>query len=110
MGDGAAIFVVFVGIYFTLTLATLNMSWHERGAPFDDDVWELYDLSKDPNELVNLAARPDAAVTMARLDTPSPSEKRPGAMWPSVAAVIPRTMGVRVWIGSTPVAISSRVV
>src|SRR5262249_4819278 len=24
MGDGAAIFVVFVGIYFTLTLATLN--------------------------------------------------------------------------------------
>jgi arylsulfatase A-like enzyme len=30
---------------------------HERGSSFDDDVWELYDLSKDPNELVNLATQ-----------------------------------------------------
>ena len=48
--------------------------------------------------------------TIARLDTPRPSEKRPGAAWPRVAAVIPSTIGVRVWIGSTPVAISRRVV
>jgi arylsulfatase A-like enzyme len=30
---------------------------HERGTSFDDDRWELYDLSKDPNELDDLAAR-----------------------------------------------------
>lgn len=30
---------------------------HERGSSFDDDVWELYDVSKDVNELVNLAAQ-----------------------------------------------------
>jgi len=29
---------------------------HERGKPFDTDQWELYDLSTDPNELVDLAA------------------------------------------------------
>lgn len=33
---------------------------HERGRPFDEDRWELYDLAKDPNELVDLAAsQPD---------------------------------------------------
>ncbi|MDX2165458.1 MAG: arylsulfatase [Deltaproteobacteria bacterium] len=30
---------------------------HERGTPFEDDVWELYDLSSDPNELHDLAAQ-----------------------------------------------------
>lgn len=30
---------------------------HERGTPFENDVWELYDLSKDPNELHDLAAQ-----------------------------------------------------
>jgi hypothetical protein len=30
---------------------------HERGTPFEDDRWELYDVSKDPNELVDLAAQ-----------------------------------------------------
>jgi arylsulfatase len=29
---------------------------HARGKPFDRDVWELYNLSKDPNELHDLAA------------------------------------------------------
>ncbi len=29
---------------------------HERGAPFARDVWELYDLATDPNELHDLAA------------------------------------------------------
>lgn len=28
---------------------------HVRGTRFEDDVWELYDLSKDPNELHDLA-------------------------------------------------------
>jgi len=28
---------------------------HERGSAFDDDAWELYDVSKDPNELNDLA-------------------------------------------------------
>lgn len=33
---------------------------HERGKPFEEDHWELYDLSSDPNELVDLAAqKPD---------------------------------------------------
>ncbi|HEY2774455.1 MAG TPA: arylsulfatase [Candidatus Binatia bacterium] len=33
---------------------------HERGSSFDDDNWELYDTSKDPNELDNLAqSNPD---------------------------------------------------
>ena len=33
---------------------------HERGKPFDEDRWELYNLSDDPNELVDLsAAKPD---------------------------------------------------
>lgn len=30
---------------------------HERGKPFRDDQWELYDLSKDPNELNDIAAK-----------------------------------------------------
>ncbi len=30
---------------------------HQRGSAFDDDVWELYDLATDPNELVDLAAK-----------------------------------------------------
>lgn len=30
---------------------------HERGTPFEKDVWELYDLATDPNELQNLAAQ-----------------------------------------------------
>lgn len=30
---------------------------HERGAPFENDVWELYDLSSDPNEMNDLAAK-----------------------------------------------------
>ena len=29
---------------------------HERGTPFENDRWELYDLSKDPNEMNDLAA------------------------------------------------------
>ncbi len=29
---------------------------HTRGSSFDTDQWELYDLSKDPNELTDLAA------------------------------------------------------
>lgn len=41
--------------------AYLDGNWrlatrHERGKPFEEDVWELYDLSKDPNEMNNLAA------------------------------------------------------
>ena len=36
---------------------------HERGRPFAEDQWELYDLSKDPNELDNLAARMPEKVT-----------------------------------------------
>ncbi|MFA5122061.1 sulfatase-like hydrolase/transferase [Zavarzinia sp.] len=30
---------------------------HARGSSYDDDKWELYDLSKDPNELVDLAGQ-----------------------------------------------------
>lgn len=33
------------------------VSRHERGKPFEDDAWELYDLARDPNEMVDLAAR-----------------------------------------------------
>ena len=29
---------------------------HQTGTPFDDDVWELYDLSTDPSECSDLAA------------------------------------------------------
>lgn len=41
--------------------AYLDWPWrlvtrHERGAPFSKDVWELYDISKDPNEMQNLAS------------------------------------------------------
>lgn len=38
---------------------------HRRGTPFEDDRWELYDLSKDPNELADLAAQmPDKVQEM----------------------------------------------
>lgn len=30
---------------------------HKRGTPFEEDVWELYDLTRDPNELNDLAAQ-----------------------------------------------------
>lgn len=50
--------------YFELggNRAYLDGDWrlvtrHERGRPFEEDRWELYDLSKDPNELVDLAAK-----------------------------------------------------
>jgi arylsulfatase len=39
---------------------------HERGKPFGQDQWELYDLSKDPNELNDLAASmPDKVKELA---------------------------------------------
>lgn len=39
---------------------------HERGKPFTQDKWELYDLSKDPNELNDLAATmPDKVADLA---------------------------------------------
>ncbi len=31
------------------------VAWHQSGTPFDDDVWELYDLSADFNECRDLA-------------------------------------------------------
>ncbi len=38
---------------------------HERGTPFENDVWELYDMTKDPNELQDLAvANPDKVKEM----------------------------------------------
>ena len=40
---------------------------HERGTPFENDRWELYDLSKDPNEMNDLAARSQLAVKRAEL-------------------------------------------
>jgi len=40
---------------------------HERGTPFSADQWELYDLSKDPNELDDLAAKmPDKVRELAQ--------------------------------------------
>lgn len=41
--------------------AYLDGNWrlvtrHERGSSFDDDHWELYDLSRDPNELDDLSS------------------------------------------------------
>jgi arylsulfatase len=33
------------------------VSRHDRGRPFSEDQWELYDLSTDPNELENLAGK-----------------------------------------------------
>lgn len=48
--------------YFELegNRAYLEDNWrlvtlHERGAPFEDDKWELYDLANDPNERLDLA-------------------------------------------------------
>lgn len=36
------------------------VSLHERGAPYDDQEWELYDIRSDPTEVANLANdRPD---------------------------------------------------
>lgn len=32
------------------------VAFHERGTPFDEDVWELYDLDADPSECNDLAA------------------------------------------------------
>lgn len=47
---------------------------------------------------------------MIRLDTPSPSDTRPGATCASVAADMPRMIGLRVWIGMTPLATPIRCV
>jgi hypothetical protein len=39
---------------------------HQRGAPYDDAEWELYDLGADPTETVDLAtARPDKVQELA---------------------------------------------
>ncbi|HUP76673.1 MAG TPA: arylsulfatase [Acidimicrobiales bacterium] len=39
---------------------------HRRGAPYDDTEWELYDLSRDPTETVDLAAeRPEKVKELA---------------------------------------------
>lgn len=50
--------------YFELSgnRAYLDGDWrlvcrHERGRPFEEDRWELYNLAQDPNELRDLAAR-----------------------------------------------------
>jgi hypothetical protein len=37
------------------------------GGPAEDPCWELYDLSADPDELENLAGRPEAADAEADL-------------------------------------------
>jgi arylsulfatase len=70
--EGASIVATFAGAeaptrtaqYFELggQRAYVDGNWrlatrHDRGAPFENDVWELYDLDTDPNELVDLAAR-----------------------------------------------------
>jgi hypothetical protein len=44
---------------------------------------------------------PCQSLTMTRLESPIPSTTRSGAMWLSVAALWPRTTGVRVWTGTT---------
>ncbi|MCC6849822.1 MAG: arylsulfatase [Deltaproteobacteria bacterium] len=69
--EGASVFATFAdpaaptraAQYFELggQRAFLDGDWrlatrHERGTRFEDDVWELYDLATDPNELVDLAA------------------------------------------------------
>ncbi|MFN2425985.1 MAG: arylsulfatase [Candidatus Binatia bacterium] len=69
--EGASAFATFASAkaavrteqYFELggQRAYLDGNWqivtrHERGTSFDDDRWELYDLSKDPNEMNDLAA------------------------------------------------------
>ena len=39
---------------------------HQRGAPYDDGEWELYDITADPTEVVDLAAaRPDKVRELA---------------------------------------------
>src|SRR5207248_2551044 len=43
--------------------------------------------------------RPCHCSTMIRLDSPMPSATRPGARWPSVAALMPSSVGVRVCTG-----------
>jgi len=70
--EGASVLATFAGDdaptrreqYFELggQRAYLDGNWrlvtrHERGAVFEDDVWELYDLSRDVNELHDLAAQ-----------------------------------------------------
>jgi arylsulfatase len=70
--EGASILATFANAdaptrttqYFELggQRAFLDGDWrvairHQRGTSFDDDVWELYDLATDPNELVDLAAK-----------------------------------------------------
>jgi arylsulfatase A-like enzyme len=51
--------------------AYLDGNWrlvtrHERGTPFEEDRWELYDLSKDPNEMNDLAsANPEKVKELA---------------------------------------------
>jgi len=70
--EGASVFATFASAdaptrsaqYFELggQRGYLDGDWrlvtrHQRGLPFDDDVWELYDLARDPTELVDLAAR-----------------------------------------------------
>ena len=60
-------------------------------------------------------ARPCQSATMVLLESPRPSPTRPGAKWLRLAALMPRTTGVRVctgrtaeptWIGSVWLAIS----
>ena len=53
--------------------------------------------------------RPCHCSTMIRLDSPMPSATRPGARWPSVAALMPSSVGVRVCTGTTAEPTFSRV-
>ena len=79
--EGASVFATFASAaaatrteqYFELggQRGYLDGNWrlaarHERGAPFENDVWELFDLSKDPNEINDLAAsNPDKVKEIA---------------------------------------------
>src|SRR5437899_8023917 len=46
-------------------------------------------------------ARPCQSATMVLLESPRPSPTRPGAKWLRLAALMPRTTGVRVCTGRT---------